>query len=212
MRYSRNCSEISVFSFYQVLEANDFRYIVMGWDGYEQLPKEFSEDTAKEHWAVIYEEYCKLSSDTKSLMYFAIACELLYLETRFEVAHRLIKQLILRKDVPEAVVLYIDALRTCNYKINPKVDLDEEIERIVVQLKQSQNKINLKKNELETFKPEEGDSEPMSLTEQMVKLEQALGRNEINPKKTSIEKFVAMIKEVKEINEHKAKMNKKQMA
>lgn len=210
MRYSRNCSEISVFSFYGVLEKDDFRFLVIGWDGYDQI--EINETEAKEHWANIYEEYCKLSSDTKSLMYFAVACELLYLETRFEVATRLVKQLIVRKDVPEAVTLYIEALRTCDYKINPEVDLDEEIERIVIQIKQSQNKIRLKRDELDTFKPEDTDSEPMTLTEQMVKLEQALGRNEINPKTTSIEKFVAMIKEVKEINEHRAKMNKKQMA
>lgn len=210
MRYSRNCSEISVHSFYGVLEKDDLRYLVVDWDGYEEV--KIDEALAAKHWGEIYEEYCKLSSDTKSLMYFAVACELLYLETRFEVASRLIKQLVVRKEVPEAVTLYIDALRTCNYKINTEKDLDSEIERIVIQLKQSQNKINLKRNELETFKPEEGDSEPMTLVEQMVKLEQALGRNEIDPRKTSIEKFVALIKEVKEINEHKARMNKKSMA
>lgn len=205
MRYSRNCSEIMVHNFYAILETNDFRWMVIGWDGYEEI--EINETEANELWNTIYSDYCKLSQDNKSLLYFATACELLYLETRFQIATRLVKQLIIRKDVPEAVTLYIEALRECKYKINPEKDLEKEIERIVTQIRQSQNKIRLKKDELDGFKPSE-DEEPMSLTAQVVKLEQALSRNEIDPKKTSIEKWASMIREVGEMNEQRKKYSK----
>ena len=102
------------------------------------------------------------------------------------------------------------ALSEINYKINPEADLTSEIERMIVQIKQSQNKIRLKQNELETYKPEEGEEEKMSLTAQVVKLEQALNRNEINPKTTMMEKWIAMIKEVKETNEARKKSLKKE--
>lgn len=201
IRYFKSCKDIFIYEFFQILETNDYRYLVKGWDEDEEIA--IDQDKAKKKWEAIYEEYCKLSEDNKALLYFAVFSELLYLETRFQVVAMLIQQLIKRSDDKEAVALYAEELKAWKYRINLNNPIDGEIQRLHRQLKQSKNKIRLKKDELEGFKPEKGE-EPMSLTEQVVSLELALGKNEINPRTTTVEKFVVMIQKLKEQNKKQA--------
>ena len=81
-RYYRNCDELSVYNFHKILETNDYSYLIVGFDGYDKL--EFDEKKADELWGNIYEEYCKLTKNNKSLLYFSIFQELLYLKTRYK--------------------------------------------------------------------------------------------------------------------------------
>jgi hypothetical protein len=203
-RYYRSCDDITLYNFHKVLETDNYAFMVIGYDGYDEI--EFDEQIAKSHWGNIYEEYCKLSEDNKSLMYFATASELLYMETRFQVATELLKHLVAHLAEPSIVSMCIEALKGWKFKIDKKKDLDKEIQKVFKALKGSKNKINLKRSELEAFKPEEGDE--MSLTEQIVKMEQALGRNEIDPKTTTMAKWIAMNKELKLENEAKRKAYK----
>jgi len=204
-RYYRNCNELSVYNFHKILETNNYAYLVVGFDEYEKI--NINEKEASDVWNLIYEEYCKLTEDNKSLLYFAIFQELLYLKTRFEVATTLLKQLSNGIDDKIVVLKYINALRVWKYKINKDKPLDEELDRMVNQLKASTNKIQIKQSELEDLNV--NNSDKLSLIEQVVKLELALGKNEIDIKKTVVSKYIALFKEVKLINEARSKQNNK---
>jgi len=204
-RYYRNCNELSVYNFHKILETNNYAYLVVGFDEYEKI--NINEKEASDVWNLIYEEYCKLTEDNKSLLYFAIFQELLYLKTRFEVATTLLKQLSNGIDDKTVVLKYINALRVWKYKINKDKPLDEELDRMVNQLKASTNKIQIKQSELEDLNV--NNSDKLSLIEQVVKLELALGKNEIDIKKTVVSKYIALFKEVKLINEARSKQNNK---
>lgn len=170
--------------------------------------KKFDEEKASELWKEIYEEYCKLSDDTESLIYFSVYTELMYLETRYFIATTVIKRLVECIDMPKVVEVFIKVLGDWKYRINPKKPLNDEIEKIINNIKVSENKIRLKKDELDKLK-KEGGEKATSLISQVVNLEQALTRNEIDPKKTSVEKWINLINKVKEINKQQKKAQSK---
>lgn len=204
-RYYRNCDELSVYNFYKVLETNNYSYLIVGFDDYD--PIEINEKEADELWGSIYEEYCKLTKNNKSLLYFVIFQELLYLKTRYQVARILLMQLSNDNNSEEFVLDCIERLREWKYKINKEKPLKDELKRMIHQLKVSENKIQIKKSELEDLNVDEG--EKLSLIEQNVKLELALGKNEINTKTTSVSKYIALFNEVKILNEARNKQNNK---
>ena len=204
-RYYRNCDELSVYNFHKILETNDYSYLIVGFDGYDKL--EFDEKKADEIWGNIYEEYCKLTKNNKSLLYFAIFQELLYLKTRYQVARILLMQLSNNNNSEEFVLECIERLREWKYKIDKEKPLKDELERMIHQLKVSENKIHIKKEELDNLNVEEGDK--LSLIEQNVKLELALGKNKIDTKKTSVSEHVALFNEADLLNQARKKQNNK---
>ena len=204
-RYYRNCDELSVYNFHKILETNDYSYLIVGFDGYDKL--EFDEKKADELWGNIYEEYCKLTKNIKSLLYFAVFQELLYLKTRYQVARILLIQLSNNNNSEEFVLECIERLREWKYKIDKEKPLKDELERMVHQLKVSENKIQIKKAELDNLNVEEG--EKLSLIEQNVKLELALGKNKIDTKKTSVSEHVALFNEADLLNQARKKQNNK---
>jgi hypothetical protein len=204
-RYYRNCDELSVYNFHKVLETNNYSYLIVGFDDYKEV--KFDEKEADELWGNIYEEYCRLTKNNKSLLYFAIFQELLYLRTRYQVARILLMQLSNSNNKEEFVLDCIERLREWKYKIDKEKPLKDELARMIHQLKVSENKIQIKQSELEDLKVDEG--EKLSLIEQNVKLELALGKNKINTKKTSVSEHVALFNEVHLLNEARRKQNNK---
>jgi hypothetical protein len=204
-RYYRNCDELSVYNFHKILETNNYSYLIVGFDDYKEV--KFDEKEADELWGNIYEEYCRLTKNNKSLLYFAIFQELLYLKTRYQVARILLMQLSNENNKEEFVLDCIEKLREWKYKIDKEKPLKDELARMIHQLKVSENKIQIKQSELEDLKVDEG--EKLSLIEQNVKLELALGKNKINTKKTSVSEHVALFNEVHLLNEARRKQNNK---
>lgn len=199
--YYRDCSELSIYRFSKVLGTGDYTYLLKPNDGEKVVLTEGEIAFFGEVWSSIYEEYCKLAEDNKSLMYFALQEEVVYLTTRYEFAAALLDQIIIRQKTKIAIDEYIDTLADWGYHIKKDKPLQEEMNRMYKQLRGSQNKIRLKKDELEKFMPED-EEEKLTLTEQIVKLELATGKNNIDPHKTSVEKFVVMIKEMSKSRVH----------
>jgi len=206
MRYYRNCDELPIYNFYKVMETKNYCFLCLDYDEYNEL--ELKEDV-EELWSEIYEEYVNISGDSSTAMYYELIQEVLYLETRYKVALDLLKNLSSESMSEEMKMAYIEELREWKYKIDISKPLGEELDRMIVQLKGSENKIRLKNNELEQFKDEGSKNEKVSLIKQTVKLEQALGRNNIDTKKIPVSKWIAMMNEVKEINESRRKSNGK---
>lgn len=205
LKYYRNCDEMPIFNFFRVLESKDFSYMYLDYDGYNTVK---IEKGINEVWDKIYQEYLNLVGDNTTIIYYNLVNDLLYLETRYSIASSLLQQILMGRMSDEMLRAYILELRKWNYKIDEKKPLTKELERMVRQLRGSENKIRIKKEEKKEL--EKGSTnEKMTLIEQQVKLEQALSRNEIDTKKTVVSKWITMIKEVKLINDQRKKKNGK---
>lgn len=204
-KYYRNCEELPIYNFYKVLDKKDFSYLVVDYNAYDKIDRN---EELISLWENIYEEYLRLSKNNTMLLYYETVSELLYLESRYEVAMTLLQQISMGRMDKNMLNAYVLELNKWNYILDIKKPLKDELNRLTMQLKQSENKIRLKqsiKKELE-----DGNKEiPMTLVEQQVKLEQSLSRNEIDTKKTSVLKWIQLIKEVKFINEERIKNNGK---
>lgn len=207
MRYAENCEQITVHSFYAIIEKDDFRYIIIGWDEYSEL-LEFDEEKARKNWNEIYNEYCKLSQDNQTLLFFELQCELIYLENRLFIGNELLNQLEKRKNSPEAIMIYGDALIKWKLRFKFENDVDSEIAKLRKDLVGSENKIRLKKNELEGLVNEDNE-EGMSLSRQLLKMSIALKKDKIDARKTSMVEYIDMLAEIKEINEIRSKNGSK---
>ena len=204
-KYYRNCDELPIYNFYKVLETNELCYLYLDYDGYEKMKVI---EVLGGVWEGIYEEYLKLVGDNTTILYYEVVNNLLYLETRYSVVSTLLQQIVMGRMDKDMLRAYILQLREWKYYIDDEKPLNDEISRMVRQLKASENRIRLKKEEkkqLETAK----SNEKMSLIDQQVKLEQALSRNEIDTKRTVVSKWITMIKEVKLINDQRKKQNGK---
>ena len=204
-KYYTSCDELYMHNFSKILETNNYAWLVVGYDGYDKV--DIDEKEASEIWEEIYYEYCKLTEDNKSLLYFAVVQELVYLKTRYEVASTLLRQLEYGIEDEIVRIKYFNALREWKYVIDKNKPLESELQRMYIQLNQSTNKINTKQSELESLKVD--DSEKLTIIEQTVKLELALDKNEIDLKRTVVSKYVAMFKEVRLKNEAMKKNNGK---
>jgi hypothetical protein len=177
----RNCDELPVYNFYKIVETMDYSYLYVDFDGYTKV--DVSNDVELV-WEAIYEEYLKLTENNTAILYYEVVKELLYLQTRYEVASSLLQQLAMGKMDENMFKAYVLELRKWQYDLDEKKPLKEETERLVAQLRASQNKIRLKEEEKKSFENKEtGDN--LTLVQQQVKLEQALSRNEIDTKKNS---------------------------
>lgn len=203
----RNCSEIPIYNFTQIKMKEDLRYMVIGWDGYEDIkvPKE-----ANEHWQNIRNEWIELLDDNTISYYYDLILEIIYLQTRFNLASEYLKQIATRDMNNETMEKYVELLANWKYKWNRKNLKSVEIERLLRQLKASQNKIGLKLDELERLKKENGfDEAPQSLEKQAVILEQITGKNSIDVMTTSVKKWLEIGKMANEINEQRRKNGRK---
>lgn len=181
------------------METGNLFWLIEGYEGGEDIRTD--EDLMKV-WEGIYLEYSNLTDDNQSLRFFKIKMRLFYLETRIYYVNHLILQMVSREMDEETAAAYIDSIRRWQIPYRgDKIDT-LEIEKVQRFLKLTKNEIGLKSNELEQMK---GDGEPVPLTKQVVMAEQALGRNVIDPKTTSVAKWVYMMDVIRQLNEQKNK-------
>jgi len=199
------CDELPVFNFYKIIETKDYSWLYVDFDGYNKI--EITNDIDN-IWESIYTEYLELTGDSTSILYYEVVKELLYLQTRYNVVGTLLQQLSMGKMSKQIFPHYVIELKKWQYNLDINKPLKEELERLARQLKSSKNRINIKEEERKSFEKKE-TGEKLSLIQQQVKLEQALSRNEIDTKKTVVSKWIAMIKEVKAINQERKNKNGK---
>ena len=203
----KDCSDIPIWNFDIIYKTNDFKYLVVGFDGYgdTEIPK-----GANERWQEIKNEWVKLMDDNTIAYYHQLLLECIYLETRYNVVEMLLKMIFQRDMDEETLNNYKDSLKEWRYIWNDKNDKYVEIKRLLKQLKGSKNKINLKIDELKKLKEEHDLSgEGTSLEKQAVILEQITGKNNIDVKTTSVSKWIEINKLATTINEQRRKANGK---
>tara|TARA_R100000544_G_scaffold37228_1_gene28141 strand:- start:8808 stop:9434 length:627 start_codon:yes stop_codon:yes gene_type:complete len=208
MHLYKDCSDLSIKKFDIIYKTNDFRYLIVGWDGYEEIevPK-----GANERWQDIRNEWIDLLDNNVIAYYYQLVLESVYLQTRYNVVKQLLNMIWMRDEFDEeAEKIYVGALAEWKYKWNPKQNKTKEMERLLKQLKRSENKIELKLDELEKLKKENDITDDVSsLEKQAVALEQITGKNNIDTETTSVMKWVEITKLSESINEQRRKANGK---
>ncbi|MEN8122202.1 MAG: hypothetical protein ABFS35_17785 [Bacteroidota bacterium] len=191
IRLHTSCSTLSIYAFDKISDKSDLRYLVIGWNEFDKV--NIDQEKANEIWQDIFNEYIELSDDNKIAMYYATLMEVSQLKARKYTVNKLLDRLVNITD-KEMIDAYIFELNKWKFRINKDKPLKDEMVRMYAQLRATNNKINLKEDELKNYK-QEGES--LSLTEQVVKLENATGRALIDPKTTSVEKWIMIIKNAK---------------
>lgn len=208
MHLYKDCSDLSIKKFDIIYKTNDFRYLIVGWDGYEEIevPK-----GANERWQDIRNEWIELLDNNVIGYYYQLVLESVYLQTRYNVVKQLLNMIWIRDEFDEeSEKIYVGALAEWKYNWNPKQNKTKEMERLLKQLKRSENKIELKLDELEKLKKENDITDDVSsLEKQAVALEQITGKNNIDTETTSVRKWVEITKLSESINEQRRKANGK---
>lgn len=201
----KNCQDLPIFNFDVIYRTNDFKFLVVGYDGYKdiQVPK-----GANERWQEIKNEWVKLLDDNVIIQYYQLILETTYLQTRYNVVKSLLEQIYKRDMDSETMESYIEALAKWKYHWNKKNEKLVEIKRLLKQLKASQNKISLKLDLIEKMQKENNFTDDVSsLEKQQVVLEKITGIR-INIKKDSTAKWIEICKLATEINEQKRRNGK----
>ena len=197
----RNCEELSIYLFNKVGETDDYRYLIKGYKIGDVV--NLKEDLGKV-WEQIYTEYADLTDDNSTFRYMRLKARLIYLETRLFMCSGLILQMTSRAMPPKTTEAYIQAIRDWGIPYNKNKRDYAELEKAQRELNFSKNELELKNNELKEM---QGDGKPQPLEKQIVMLEQALGRNLIDPKKTSVKKWVYLMDLVKQKNSQQSRKN-----
>ena len=148
--------------------------------------------------------------DNTIAYYHQLISEVVYLQTRYDVSGMLLKEIFERTMHEETLEVYINALKEWKYIWNRKASKLVEIKRLLQQRKASENKLNLKLDELKDLQKEnENDDDATTLEKQAVILEQITGKNNIDINTTSVRKWLEINKLATEINEQRRKSNGK---
>ena len=204
IRFYFSCDDLPIFNFHKIMETSDYSYLVVGWNEYDKLT--IDRDKAVEKWGQIYNDYCKLTSNNKAIAYYRNSQRLLFLETRQEVCGKMLVQMAMRDMRPEMFLKYIEVLRSFDIPYSTDEKNLRDMEDAVMFLKASKNNIELLRHEIKTM-VETGEHIPFE--KELVSVEQALGRNEVDPRKTSVKKWVYMIEEIKRMAENQMKQKNK---
>lgn len=194
VKYYRGISDMPIYNFYKFLETQNYHYLVDGWDERKEL--EINEKTCTDLWNEVYEQYCLLTNDNESLLYFDKASELIYLKTRYYFVDQVLLQLEIDLKPLDIQKEYLDSLAKWEYYGRKNEKIEDTIKRLRKQWKGSINKIQLIENFINDAKPDEDNK--VTFIKQVVKMEQALNRNEIDVRRVSVEKWCAMLEEIRE--------------
>lgn len=206
MHLYNNCGDLPILNFDVIYKTNDFRWLVVEYNGYDDIkvPKE-----ANERWEEIKKEWIVLLDDNTIAYYHQLVLEVIYLQTRYNVVKELLQIIWEREEMTdESMEIYIKALGEWKYKWNSKNTKIKEIGRLLRQLRGSENKISLKLDELENIRKEnEFEADVNTLEKQAVVLEQITGKNNIDITTTSVRKWVEISKLANQLNEQRRKAN-----
>lgn len=152
-------------------------------------------DFIDEKWQIIYNDYCELTTSSKTLRYYRLIGEIEYLRKRDKIAPILINLLLkIPKNDRKGV---IKELKEWGLRIYEDKDLEQEIKKALKILNNSKNKLNRKLDELNEIKDK--PTEGLSLSAQKAKLHKLLGID-VNVMTTSVLEWLAYWKEVEQLS------------
>jgi hypothetical protein len=192
LRYYRNCDEISIYSFNKISSEGDLRHMVFDWDEYSEV--KINEELAEQNWKEIFDEYCKLTDDNKIIMFYDVHQDLMKMKAKKYTILKLLEVFttVFEKDHQDQ---FLQLFKDFGYPMDLSKGINEEIDRIQKRMIFFQNAINIKQKEFDSLKGGEGGEE-MPFMQQVVQIEKATGRDNIDIRKTSAKKWIYILKSI----------------
>jgi len=188
--------DLPIYNFDKILKSNNMAYMVIGWNEREEIeiPKE-----AQSKWDEVYNEYCKRTANNEALTFYSLTCEVGYLEMRYTAIYSLIQNLC--EPYKEEI-----GRRLNKWKIpfNIKGSIKKQLPQLETQLRIASQNIKIKKNKLQDLKSDDNDQS--TLLQQKIKLERVTSLK-IDLKQTSVEEWIEIHNEAKEIIEQQKAAN-----
>jgi len=202
----KNCSDLPISNFDIIYKTNDFKYLVVGYNGYDEIevPK-----GAEERWNAIKEQWIEVLGDNTVAYKYQLVLEINYLQARYNIVQQILGLMLELIMDDETFDQYINMLKGWGYNYNKENKRSDELLKMIRQHKVSENKINNKLAEYKTLTKDDNLDEIETLEKQAVVLAQVLGRNNINLKETSVLEWLELTKLAKEINKQREKANGK---
>lgn len=194
-----SCENLPIYNFHKIMETNNYAYMLRGWNMEDDV--KYNLEKAKENWQKIYSEYIDLTQNNSVSMYFNKVKELIDLEVKIFVCSNAILQVTLKKVNKTTGLKYIEVLRSFGIPYKGNEIKVQELENCSLFIKQLKNKIAKLNYELSEL----SKGESIRFEKEIVLVEQALGRDLIDPKTTTVIKWHYMMSYIKEVNEIKRK-------
>lgn len=207
LRYYRNCNEIPVWNFNEIIKSGDFNWLVYGYDGFNKYDNINSEECSL-IWEEIKNEFFILSDNQSSIRIIFLEAEIDYLTRRFDIVYALLHTLISKRVQGEQIDQFIDHLNRWMYYVNKSKPLKEELIRLTKQHQASKITIARKKNELEKL-IEDSAKGDVNIVREKIKLQRVLSM-QIDLKTTTMAEWLEMFKVAAEIikDSERGKRNK----
>lgn len=207
LRYYRNCNEIPVWNFNEIIKSGDFNWLVYRYDGFNKYDNINSEECSL-IWEEIKNEFFILSDNQSSIRIIFLEAEIDYLTRRFDIVYALLHTLISKRVQGEQIDQFIDHLNRWMYYVNKSKPLKEELIRLTKQHQASKITIARKKNELEKL-IEDSAKGDVNIVREKIKLQRVLSM-QIDLKNTTMAEWLEMFKVAAEIikDSERGKRNK----
>jgi hypothetical protein len=190
--YFDSIENVTVDVFYRVQTTKDIHYLIHGYVPGEKIDPDLSEKV-KEAWESITEDYIDQVSEGKGLSDLRTLAQIADMEVEIMVVGSLIG-MYARNESEEIA----ECLRDWKYPLDHKQSM-KQLNKVKFRLS------ILKSKNKDLIEPEEQEEVKYDMYKDVVMLEQALGKNEIDPEKTVLIKWVKYLQVAKEKNKRKVK-------
>jgi hypothetical protein len=185
-----------MFRFYEILDSKDHRYLLEEYEDVvidEKLKGELSDC-----WNDLFREYIDLKDDTTIKQSFKQLALISKLEKKLNVCSKLLECLGYQSTRVGQVKL-MKELAAWGFSMDRRKPLEDEVSRIFRSLKSLKSNILIKKAAFQETHKKEATQEKLDLDRDIVNVEQALGGGKnIDPDRTMMSKWVAMVRKAKE--------------
>lgn len=174
--------ELPIYNFYKCVDGRlNFMYIDR--KGEENV-------IVRKEWNKIYNQYCKLTYNNSTLKYYRLVGEIEFLKNRKIFAPILLGLLL--KTPKNELKHILEELKKWKIRININNDIDKEIEKGLRVLKNSENTLTRKSNELESMN--EKPKKVLSLQSQKARVHKNIGIS-VDLHNTSVSEWLAYLDE-----------------
>lgn len=197
MEFYKTCRTLSIYAFNEILKANDLRFLIKGYDEYnEEEIKLVGVDLieANEIFKDIVYEYSELTFNRDILQNYVSQINIEKEEFRYNVTEKILSFYSESEDLE-----VLKLLNKLDWNIDVEGDIEKQIENIISSMKRLKTKINVFKvkheDKFKNKKRKEGAEDTFvdKLDYEAISLEIALKiSHSINTKETSVAKWISM--------------------
>lgn len=189
----KTCEVLPVYNFMQIINTDNLSWLIKGYDEFGAKEDYVYKENLTSFWNRIIEEYLDLKKDKKVIQSYNARIIINRLEDGLNTCKMLLGLCTI--DIGLVNIIKIsEALSIHNkkYEIDLNKPLEEEKKRIGKLFKRAQFNIDIKKSNFEKDFSSKEEQSKLDIYQEMANLEQALKRNEINPKTTVVAKWIAL--------------------